>query len=285
MMATVKRRPKRTARETTLGNVSAAAKRADERREAGGKRWLKLDDGEQVVVRVVDVGKDFKDAYVHRVPMTSQGDDGETKTYHADVPCLDQAEKGVPCPGCKKGLDRRYKFWANVIVRDHEDEEGNTEDTIMILSGGINLARKLGKMDAKHGLRNRDIEIEREGVKKKTRYEADWADEEDVPLSDADEALIEKRHDIDRYCKIPDFDDFFKTPRERNADDDDDDDTGAKSVRRNILKRERSDNGDGEDAEPAPRRTVKKAGTTARKTNPLSPSGGSKTKTVVRRRA
>ena len=281
-MPTVKRRPKRTRGETTLGNVAAAAKRADENQ--GGNRWLKLEDGEVVTCRVVDVGADFKDAYVHRVPMTTEDDDGNAKHYHADVPCLDQKEKGVPCPGCKKDIPRRYKFWCNVIVRDHEDDDGKTEDRIMILSGGINLARKLGKMDAKHGLINRDIEIEREGVKKKTKYDADWADDENVPLSAADEKLVERKHKIDKYAEPPDFDDFFKAPRDR-AKDDDDDDTGTAARSRNVLKRERNtDSDDDDDDEPKPRRTVKKSSTTTRKSNPLSPNGAGKSKTVVRRR-
>lgn len=280
-MPTVKRRPKRTRGETTLGNVAAAAKRADENR--GGNRWLRIEDGEVVTVRVVDVGADFKDAYVHRVPMTTEDDDGNEKSYFSDVPCLDQDEQGVPCPGCKKNLPRRYKFWCNVIVRDHEDEDGKTADRIMILSGGINLARKLGKMDAKHGLINRDIEIEREGVKKKTKYDADWADDENVPLSDADEKLVEKKHNIAKYAEPPSFEDFFKPASQRGGDDDDDD-TATTAVKRNVLKRERTDSDDDDEPSTTTRRVKKTAGKTGRtKSNPLSPSGGSKT--VVRRRA
>lgn len=285
-MPTVKRRPKRTARATTLGNVASAAKRADERRAASQKRWLKIDDGEQVVVRVIDVGADFKDSYVHRVPMSRDDDDGKLVEFHADVPCLDQKEKGVPCPGCKKKIDRRYKFWTNVIVRDWEDEDGKTEDTLMILSGGITLARKLGKMDAKHGLRNRDIEIDRTGLKKETKYDADWADDENTDLSTADKKLVEKKYDLDRYVEIPEFDDFFKVPSERNKDDEDDD-APAKAARRNILSRERNTDDDDDDDKPAPRRTVKKSGG-VKKSNPLSPNGGSSKSTntkILRRRA
>ena len=283
-MPTVKRRPKKSREQTTLGHVASAAKRADERRAASGNRWLRIEDGEVATGRIVDVGAAFQDCYVHRVPMTREDDDGNVKTYHADVPCLDQEEKGVPCPGCKdlKKYPRRYKFWCNMIVRDWPDEDGEEKDRIMILSGGITLARKLGKMDAKHGLRNRDIEIEREGTGKKTKYDADWADDENTPLSDADEKLLENRHDIERYTKPPTFDDFFKPPSAR--DDDDDEDTATTAVKRNVLKRERSDDSDGDGARPRTR-TVKK--TTAGKTtrsNPLSPGGG-KSKTIVRRRA
>lgn len=283
-MPTVKRRPQRQARDVTLGRVAAASKRADEKKAAAGNRWLKIGDGESVIVRVVDVGKDFKDAYVHRVPMVTEDDDGKERQYFADVPCLDQDEKGVPCPGCKEELQRRYKFWTNVIVRDWEDEDGKTGDVIMILSGGINLARKLGKMDAKHGLRNRDIEIEREGVKKATKYDADWADDENVPLSDDDKALIKDKHDLSRYSDPPEFDDFFKTPRERNKDDDDDD-SGSKSLKRNVLKRERDDDGSDNGDEPVKRTVKKSSSSKTTKTNPLSPkAGGSKTK-ILRRSA
>lgn len=211
-----------------LGRVSEAASR-----QKGKRKWLKLDDGDVVVVRVLDTGEDFKDAYVHRVQM--ERDDGST--YYADVPCLDQDEKGKPCPGCKDDIDRRYKFWCNVIVRDWEDEDtGKVSDALMIWGSGITIAKRLDKLEARHGLANRDIEVERQGsTMKNTKYEIEWATDENVPLSDEDKKLAEDKSDLTRYVKPPEFDDFYTPPGERNKDDEDD--VGEQSLKRNTFKR------------------------------------------------
>lgn len=222
-------RRKQRKRSGGLGRVSEAASR-----QKGKRKWLKLDDGDVVTLRVVDTGEDFKDAYVHRVQM--EREDGST--YYADVPCLDQDEKGVPCPGCKDDLDRRYKFWANVIVRDWEDEEtGKVADSLMVWGSGITIAKRLDKLEARHGLINRDIEVERSGsTMKNTKYEIEWATDENAPLSDADRELIKDKADLTRYVKPPEFDDFYKAPGDRNKDEDDED-VGSQALKRNTFKR------------------------------------------------
>jgi len=261
-----------------LGRVAAAAAK-----QKGKAQWLKLDDGDVVTVRVLDTGEDFKDAYVHRTQM--EREDGST--YYADVPCLDQDEKGIPCPGCKDDLDRRYKFWTNVIVREWEDEAGKVADTLMIWSGGITIAKKLDKMDARHGLINRDIEVEREGsTMKNTKYEIEWAQDANTPLSDEDKKLAEQKHDLTRYVKPPEFDEFYVPPGERNRGDDD---SGEKSLKRGSAFKRRKKDDDDDDGE----RT-----TSTRRPKPSSPkpaglkgfgnkgqSTGSAKKTTVRRRS
>lgn len=227
-----------------LGHVAKATQRAKER--GGSKKWLRIEDGEIATLRVLDRGEDFKDAYVHRVPFEREDEKtGKVYTYHSDVPCLDQDEDGTPCPGCRDELERRYKFWANCIVRDwKEEDDSKPEDTLMILAGGIRLGQALDKKDARCPLDERDIEIEREGIKKKTKYTVEWAeDSERAELSTADRKLAENKHDLSRYSKPPEFDDFYKSPRERFQDDDDnndDTDRGSESVRRgSAFRREK----------------------------------------------
>lgn len=232
MPPTRKRQPRKSG---GLGRVAQAASR-----QKGKRKWLKLDDGDVVTLRVVDTGEDFKDAYVHRVQM--EREDGST--YYADVPCLDQDEKGKPCPGCKDDIDRRYKFWTNVIVRDWEDEEtGKVGDVLMVWGSGITIAKRLDKLDARHGLINRDIEVERQGsTMKNTKYEIEWATDENVPLSDADRELIKDKADLTRYVKPPEFDDFYKPPGERNKDDDEN--VGEQALKRNTFKRRTEKSGE-----------------------------------------
>jgi hypothetical protein len=228
------RASKRRSKGGTLGRVSEAAAK-----QKGKAEWLKLEDGDVIQCRVLDTGSNFQDAYVHRVPMERDNESGKgSKTYHADVPCLDQEDTGVPCPGCKDDLERRYKFWTNVIVRGEDDEP----DKLMIYSGGITVAKKLDKMDAKHGLDNRDIEIEREGKSMQdTKYDVDWASDANSELSEEDKALAEKKHDLKRYSTPPSYEDFYVPVRDRDREDN----VGEKSVARgSAFKRRQQENGD-----------------------------------------
>lgn len=255
-----------------LGKVADAASK-----QKGKAEWLKLDDGDVAVIRVLDTGKDFKDAYVHRVEMETD----EGKTYYADVPCLDQDDTGTPCPGCKDDIDRRYKFWTNVIVRGDDGEA----DKLMIWSGGITIAKRLDKMDARYGIGERDIEVEREGKKMNdTKYEIEWADEEDTPLSDDDKALAEKKHDLNRYAKPPEFDDFYVPVRERNKDDDD---VGDKSVKRGsaFKRRQKEDDDDAGERKTASRRRSSSKASKPAGLSGFGKSSSSSKKTTVRRRS
>lgn len=265
-----------------LGRVAKAAAR-------GGKaEWVKLEDGDEKVLRVLDTGKAFKDAEVHRVPF--EGRDGDT--IHIDVPCLDQDDDGTPCPGCKDDLQRRYKFWTNVIERGDEDaaEPEDREDKIKIFAGGITIARRLDKLDARHDLGSRDIIVSRTGKgKKNTRYEVEWFDEESTPLTAEDKKLAEKKHDIVRYSKPPEYDDFYKAPWD---DDDDDEDGEAPAKRGSGFSRRRKK----DEEEEGPRRTsARRRSSKSSDSDSDTPklksfgsksksSGNSGSKTTVRRR-
>lgn len=266
----------------SLGMVDEASRRADERRAAGNRRWVSIDDGESAQIRVIDA-KEFKDLYVHRVPFAKR-DGGE---YHRDVPCLDQDDKGVPCPGCKDEIQRRYKFYLNVIVRDAEvlndegDPTGKTADQVMIWSGGITVARRLNKLHGRVGLESRDIVVEREGTKKKTKYDIDWATDENEPLSANDKKLAKNKHDLSRYTDVPEFDDFYK------ASDDDDEDEDSGSSRRGRTdpwadrrKRRSSRDDDDDSSRGSSRRSSSARSTLKRKGS----SNSSSDKTTVRRR-
>lgn len=218
-----------------LGNVQKRSKEIDAKRAGSRAPYLasQLASGDSAVLRVLDIGKDFKDGYVHSVEMTYEDDDGKTKEYNANVMCLDQDEEGEPCPGCADGLDRFYKFWTNVIVRDWEDEDsGKSQDTLMIWSGGIKLAKRLDKLNSRHSLLNRDLLLEREGVKLNTTWDVDWAADEDSDLTDSDIELAKNKTDLSQFVKVRDADDFFKTNKEIGDAEADTGDVGEKSVRR-----------------------------------------------------
>jgi hypothetical protein len=213
-----------------LGNVETNIKRSASRFKKAD--WVKIDDGGSVVVRVVDVGPDFRDGFVH--PVEFEGKKGR-KGFTRDVMCLDQNDDGTPCPGCRDDLERRYKFWCRVIEREAEKENDagkvtGYEDRVKILSSGKRLAGALNKKHKRHDLSKRDVEIERDGEGWDTDYGVEWADDRDVPLTKEEIKLIESSGvDLDRYASTPDFDSFYELP-DRDGDDDDDD--GGAKVRR-----------------------------------------------------
>jgi len=276
----------------SLGNVDENIKKSAKRFKTAG--WVKIPDGESAIFRVIDVGKDFRDGFVHPVDFERKGG----KSFTRDVMCLDQNDDGTPCPGCRDDLERRYKFWCRVIEREaaKENDSGKVigyEDEVKILSSGKRLVGALNKKHKKRDLSLRDIEIEREGTGWDTDYSVEWVDEEDNPLTDEDEKLIEESEiDLDRYTTIPDFDDFYELPKRDGEDEDED--VGERSKRRGspFADRKKSrrsstsdDNGeDDEDERPRRRSSGRKpsglAGMRAKKTG--SSSTG---RTIKRRRA
>lgn len=228
--------------------MSKAEQQQKKRAAARDRKWLKLEDGDEAIVRLFPTEEFFKDGFVHRVPMELKGG----KKIYPDIMCLDQDDDGTPCPGCKDELQRRYKFWAPVIARDWEDD-GKTADTVMIWSGGITIGKRLNKMAERHDLSKRDIVVARSGsTKDDTEYDVDWEDEEDVPYSSKDKKLLENAPDLTRYTTIPEYDDFYKP-----LDDKDNDDDGGASSRKKgnpFNKKKKSDDDDDDDKPKAGRR-------------------------------
>ena len=84
---------RRERRSGGLGRVAEAASKQK------GVIWLKLDDGDEVQLRVI--ASEFKDAYTHRVPDHVEDEKGKSREYMSDVACLDQDDEGIPCPAAR----------------------------------------------------------------------------------------------------------------------------------------------------------------------------------------
>jgi len=276
----------------SLGNVTENIKKSAKRFKTPD--WVKVLDGESTVVRVIDVGKDFRDGFVHPVEFERKGG----KSFTRDVMCLDQDDDGTPCPGCRDDLDRRYKFWCRVIEREAEktnesDKVIGYEDQVKILSSGKRLAGALNKKHQKRDLSLRDIEIEREGKGWDTDYTVEWVDEEDVPLTRADLKLVEDSDiSLDRYTTVPDFDDFYELP---DRDSDDDDDVGERSKRRgspfgekktrsSSARKQSDDDDDDEEERPRRRRSSARKPSSGGIAGARAKKAGSSGKTTIRRR-
>jgi hypothetical protein len=279
----------------SLGNVDENIKRSAKRFSA--PEWVKVPDGESAVVRVIDVGNDFRDGFVH--PVEFEGRGKSKKTFTRDVMCLDQNDDGTPCPGCRDDLDRRYKFWCRVIEREAEktndsDKVIGYEDQVKILSSGKRLVGALNKKHKKRDLSLRDIEIEREGTGWDTDYSVEWVDEEDNPMTKEDLALIEASEiDLDRYTTVPDFDDFYELP---DRDNDDDKDVGERSKRRgsafgergskgSAKKASRDDDDDEDDDKPRRRRSSTRSKSNGLASVKAKREAGKPTGKTIRRRS
>ena len=269
----------------TLGNVEANLKKSARKYKSAG--WVKIPDGESAIVRVIDVGNDFRDGFVHPVEFERKGGSSFTR----DVMCLDQDDDGTPCPGCRDDLDRRFKFWCRVIEREapKTNDSGKVigyEDEVKILSSGKRLVGALEKKHHKRDLALRDIEIEREGTGWDTDYSVEWVDEEDAPLTEDELKLVEESDvDLDRYTTVPDFDDFYELPSQDG--DNDREKPGERAKRGSPFagkKSQANSDNDDDDADDKPRRRSSQkpgglAGIKAKKT-----PGGSTGKTIKRRR-
>jgi hypothetical protein len=235
---------KKPAERVGLGGGSVD-KHLKQKKKRSSNIYASVGDGNTIVIRAVDTKKLFKDGYVHPVEFERQ--DGST--YTMDVRCLDPDGEGNPCPGCKDDLDRRYKFWMVVILRDAPKENKNgkvigTEDQIRILSGANRLAQGLNAKQKRRDITKRDLEIYQEGVQFETKYEIEWATDEDIPLDDDELELLESEHAqkvleaFERYTELRDIDEFYEAPQSNNNQDDDDD-IGERSKRRGSVFAER----------------------------------------------
>jgi hypothetical protein len=278
-----------------LGNVETNIKKSATRWKRPD--WVKVEDGSSVVVRVVDVGKDFRDGFVHPVEFTRKGRNSFTR----DVMCLDQNDDGTPCPGCRDDLERRYKFWCRVIEREAEVENDagkvtGYEDQVKILSGGKRLAGALNKKALKRNIDMRDIEIEREGTGWDTDYTVEWVDEKDVPLTNAEIKMVDDSDiDLERYAYVPDFDDFYELPGQDGEDEDEKPGDRAKrgsafGARKSKSSRasRNGDNDDDDDDDDRPaqrrsRRSVKSGGSLA-DIRARKQADGKEDKPAIRRR-
>jgi hypothetical protein len=270
-MPQARRSSKRSGRSSSgnLGHVKKAEEQAKKRAAARDRKWLKMEDGDEVIVRLFPSEEFWKDGYVHRVPMELKGG----KKIYADIMCLDQDEEGVPCPGCKDEIQRRFKFWTPVIVRDWEGDDGKVADVVMIWSSGITIAKRLDKMLGKHDLAKRDIVVARSGsTKDDTEYDIDWEDEEDIPYSASDKKLLEQAPDLTRYTRIPEYDDFYTPLDERDSDGKSD---GEQSLKRNPFSKKKSSSNDDDGEDPKKRR---------RSVRSSSSSKSSSKKPTIRRR-
>lgn len=177
--------------------------------------WLS-NQGDRAVVRFLEQGPDIHNYAIHPY-RTAQG-------KYREFTCLNDADDGTPCPACQAGVDRKVKGVFNVIQRQRpvlrKDKDGRAmkdsnnnyivdghQDEVVILKVPSTTLSLIKEKDSKYGgMMALDVEIARTGTQY-SPYNLEPADidQPKTPMSDADQVLAQKRHDLDEFMKPPSF--------------------------------------------------------------------------------
>jgi len=243
-----------------FGAIEAAAEKIEEKKNSGGGDFQKVlyfklpDDGDTGVVRFLEQGDEVYSYWYHDFSSIDGSQGWKTK-----VPCLDQDDEGVPCPGCREDLPRKFQGLINVIWRDApvfkrddedkivKDKKGNlivvdNKDQVAVWRGGIELFSKvLKRKDLTYkGLGTRDFEVTREGTKLDTTYSVEPADPDSpaTPLSDEDKALAEEPYDLESIAGFVSDEDFNTIIEEKLESDEGDKEDIEAFLKKNPIKEE-----------------------------------------------
>lgn len=190
---------------------------AERRKNSGKETWLK--EGEKMTGRFLEQAQDIFEFAVHEY--TVQTNKGPQRR---EFTCLNDAEDGTPCPGCKAGLKRKFRGVFNLIQRDRpivrkgsdgfamRDSAGNLifdgqEDAVVVWkcpSTTLDLIK--GKDKHYKGLMSRDFIVARSGTTF-SPYVIEAADPDAgaVPMTPQDEEMATKKHDLNEFMKAPSF--------------------------------------------------------------------------------
>lgn len=205
--------------------VKAAAEKISRNEKGDFQPTLKLklpDSGDIAVVRFLEEGEEVYSYWYHDFSHVDKADGWKTK-----VPCLDQDDEGVPCPGCAQDLPRKFQGLINLIWRDapvfKRDDEGRVikknkqlvvesyEDQVAVWEAGIEVFKTLAKKDvAWKGLKSRDAEITRDGLGFDTKYSVEPVDIDagKTPLTKDDKELAKDTYDLENYARFKSADEF-----------------------------------------------------------------------------
>ena len=206
-----------------FNSVATAAEDIRTRKNAGGtfinRRYFRIKDGEEAVVRFLEQGEEVNSAWFHQTPPT------DSRRYGDLVPCRDQDSEtgeriGEDCPGCEKNYKRKFRLIINLIWRNApifgETDDGKTdwnntvgfEDTVAVWDCGSEVAEDLQMLENDYnGLSSTDFKIRRRGAKLDTKYSVVPADVNKLesPLSKNDLELNKNKYDINEIIAPPSY--------------------------------------------------------------------------------
>lgn len=205
--------------------IRKAAAELGNRRTFGnsGVLYFKLEAGQETVVRFLEQDEDVFCAMMHEIPV-------ENRSWGRNVPCLDQARDGTPCPGCERDMDKRFKGFINVIwfdapvyLRDAEgklirDTSNNrpikdgTRPQVAVWNSGIKLFEELEEINANYkGLMSRRFKVKRKGSGLDTKYVIvpEDIDSGPQPMSEEEQKLAAEKPDLNQFTRPGTYDEFM----------------------------------------------------------------------------
>jgi len=217
-----------------FGGVRQASAEVEAKRGSGGPGALffKLSAGEETEVRFLEQDDDVAYCYVHYVPI-------EGRSWGRPVVCLDQEKDGTPCPGCERGLDRKFLGFINLIWSDapvfKRDSDGKmvrdrlgdpvvigVKPQVALWSSGIRLFEELDEINTNFkGLRSRRFKVKRKGEGLNTKYVIGPADVDSGPqeFSEEEKKLAEEKYDLAQRTTPGTYEEFLKELGEQVATD------------------------------------------------------------------
>jgi len=183
--------------------------------------YFSLENGEEAIVRFLEQDEEIAWCYVHQIPV-------EGRSWGRDVPCLDQDDEDVACPGCEREMAKKFKGFINLVWHDaplyKKDKEGKLikadgkkieigrQDQVALWTSGVRLFEDLDEINDKYkGLRSRRFTVKRKGVKLDTKYHITPEDVDSGPqsFSIVEKKLAEKPYDLAEFMKPPTYDEFM----------------------------------------------------------------------------
>ena len=205
--------------------VREASAEVEAKRGSGGPGalYFRLKPGDEAIVRFLEQDEDISWCYMHEVPV-------ENRNFGKNVPCLDQEKSGIPCPGCERDLDRRFKGYINLIwenapifkrdgenkiVKDRMNDPVviGTEPQVAVWNSGIRLFEELDEFNTNYrGLMSRRFKVKRKGGGLDTKYAISPVDPDGgaQPMSDAEEKMAAGKYDLNAFIKPGTYDEFLK---------------------------------------------------------------------------
>lgn len=170
------------------------------------------------MVRFLEQGADINsyNCHAYQVPNNQGGFWAKQFTCLREMPY-----NGAECPGCAAGLKMKLRSVFNVIQRNRpvfrKDKDGKAikhngeyivdgyDDQVVLLSVPSTTSEVLRQKDAAyHGLMSRDLVLsDSTNTFQPWAIEPAFIDGGMQPLSEADQALAAKRHNIDEFMKPP----------------------------------------------------------------------------------
>lgn len=233
--------------------VRDASAEVEARRGTGGPGalYFRMKGGDTAIVRFLEQDDEIAWCYMHEVEV-------EGRNWGRNVPCLDQEKSGIPCPGCERDMDRRFKGFINLIWFNapvfKRDEQGKIvkdrlndpviieyKPQVAVWNSGIRLFEELDEINTNYkGLMSRKFKVKRKGEGLDTKYHISPEDPDGGvnPMDEAEKALAADKYDLNQFTQPGSYEDFLKelgTPQRNGSGD------SAESQRRaNPFMRQRA---------------------------------------------